>query len=385
MVAEKKDIVMKLVIISDTPMIRGNDDRLVIFEPTLREIEALSSLFNQVVWYGYVGDDQQKGASRAPRNDIIELRQLPTIKGGKNGLQKLRVLMVVPVLTWMIARAMFRGDVIHTRGPSVPGAICIMLSWLFRGKVYWHKYAGDWSQESPPFMYAFQRWLLKRANHCNVTVNGEWPGQPPHVHAFENPCFTDEELERANQIASSRRFDGLLTLCFAGRLTDVKGGTQLLEAVRILQDTQPRSFNLVVAGGGPLLDSLKQKARDLGLSVHFTGPVQREDLNTIYESSHILILPTRTEGLPKVVAEGAAYGCIPVVTNVSAVGQYVIHGENGFLLESNTTECIVKGLNELLLHPDLKGISRRATRLSPAFTYEKFKAKLATVLGIMAK
>lgn len=376
---------MKLVVISDTPMVRSDDGRLVVFEPTLREIEALSSLFDHIIWYGYVGDDQQKGASRRPATDIIELCRFPTLKGGKNVLQKLRILIIVPVLTWVIARAMFRGDVIHTRGPSVPAAICIMLSWFFRGKVFWHKYAGDWSQESPPFMYAFQRWMLKRAKHCNVTVNGEWPGQPPHVHAFENPCFTDDELERATRIALSKRFDGPLILCFAGRLTDVKGGTQLLEAVRILQDTESRVFNLVVAGGGPLLDSLKQKARDLGLNVHFTGPVQRKHLNAIYESSHVLILPTRTEGLPKVVAEGAAFGCIPVVTNVSAVGQYVIHGKNGFLLESNTTDSIAKGLSELLHHPNLKAISEQATKLSPAFTYEKFKAKLAGVLGISVK
>ncbi len=378
---------MNLLIISDTSMLQATDGSgLVVFEPTLREIESVSDLFGQVVWYGYVGEDQKLGSSRAPRRENIQLRLLPTLKGGKSALLKIRILIVLPFLAWAIFRAMVRGDVIHTRGPSVPAAICIILSSLlglfFRGKIFWHKYAGNWIEKSPPLMYAFQRWMLKRVRNCHVTVNGTWEEKNSCIHSFENPCFTERELDNANRIAAKKEFHGVLTICFVGHLTEAKGVEELLEAVRILSHTSAPLFKLIVCGDGPLIDILKRKAEHVGTKVQFTGYLKREELNGIYESSHILVLPSRTEGFPKVVAECAAYGCIPVVTDVSAVAQYVSHGRNGFLLDDNKMESILKVLRDVLMHSNLKAISEEAVRMSRMFTYEKFKTKVANMLNI---
>jgi glycosyltransferase involved in cell wall biosynthesis len=385
-VAKEKEDGMNLVVISDTPMVpAGDGGHTAVFEPTLREIEFVCDLFDRVVWYGYDASLRQLGSSRRPKMDSIELRLFPTVRGGSSFWLKLRVLFVLPILTWMVVRAMLRADIVHTRGPSVPAAICVVLSWLFRRKIFWHKYAGNWMEPSPPFMYGFQRWMLKQTRHCHVTVNGMWPGQPQHIHAFENPCFTAAEMEHANRTAAAKRFDGILTLCFVGHLVEAKGILELFEAIRMLRSMNVPPFRLIVSGDGPLLDVLRRQAQGIGVEVLFTGYLKREELNAIYESSHVLVLPSRSEGFPKVVAECAAFGCIPVVTDVSAIGQYVLHGRNGFLLESNSPESIAKVLRGLLLRPDLKAISIEAMKMSQDFTYERFMEKVAIMLGIPLK
>ena len=50
---------------------------------------------------------------------------------------------------------------------------------------------------------------------------------------------------------------------------------------------------------------------------------------------------TASEGFPKVIAEAMNFGCIPVVSMVSSIGQYVKHLETGFCLkEVNNIEII---------------------------------------------
>ena len=374
---------LKLTVISDTAITRvPGRDRLSVFEPPLREMEAISELFEETIWYGYLAQAGRVGSSREPASDSIVLRLFPTIRGGKTVVAKLRIVLVLPVLTWMVFNAVRKSDVIHTRGPSVPAAICIALSWLFRKKLFWHKYAGNWVEPTPPFMYSWQRWMLKRANHGYVTINGKWPSQLMHIFPFENPCFTRHELEYANRRATTKRFNGVMTLCFVGYLTEAKGVIQLLDAVRLLRDEHGLVFKLIISGDGPLMERLRTISEDFGIDVRFTGYLKRHELNAIYESSHALVLPSRTEGFPKVVAEGAAFGCIPVVTNVSAIGQYLVHGRNGFLLESNSPGDITRALKDLSSHANLKAISEQAVKISHIFTYENFRVRVAKMLGI---
>ena len=49
------------------------------------------------------------------------------------------------------------------------------------------------------------------------------------------------------------------------------------------------------------------------------GFSEKELLKKNYLKSHFLILPSKSEGWPKAVAEAMFFGCIPVATTVSCV------------------------------------------------------------------
>ena len=64
------------------------------------------------------------------------------------------------------------------------------------------------------------------------------------------------------------------------------------------------------------------------------GLLNRKDIFKIYSQSHILILLSKTEGFPKVVAEAAVFGCVPVVSNFNGISEIIEHGNNGFIMNS---------------------------------------------------
>ena len=85
-------------------------------------------------------------------------------------------------------------------------------------------------------------------------------------------------------------------------------------------------FNIVGGSGSEADKNYNDfQAQSLDIKTNFLGWLNREELNHINSKSHILILPTFSEGFPKVVAEAACFGCIPIVTNIAPINQYIVH------------------------------------------------------------
>lgn len=371
---------MRLLIVSDTFLYKTSLDELEVFEPTLREIESVSGLFTEILWLGYLQQHANPGHARAPIIPSIRLKSLPVVQGGKTLSSKWRILPQLPRLVWIIAKHIRNYDVIHSRGPSVPAFVCVVLSCLLRKKIYWHKYAGNWMEPVPPFMFGVQKKLLTRAVHTKVTINGKWPGQPAHIVSLENPCFTEEERKISVGYAKSKPFNKPLVLCFTGLMAESKGVIELMKAFRLMDTLSDRVRKIIMAGDGPALNETKVLAAELNVPVEFTGYINRNQLNEVYKQSHVLLLPSRSEGFPKVVAEAASFGCIPVVTDVSSIGQYVVHAESGFLLKDNQASTIANMLEELFIHTDLKRVSEGAVSMSEKFTYERFRLQIANTV-----
>lgn len=364
---------MRLVIVSATPMYGGySREPAEVYEPTLREIESICDLFEEVTWLGYF-KGSNPGNARRPSTTNIRLVSLPLAEGGNTFLRKLRIVPLLPALVFRVFLAVRRYDVIHTRGPSVPAFVCILLSFFLRKKIFWHKYAGNWMEPQPPFMYKVQKWLLLLATHTRVTINGTWPDQPAHVVSLENPSFTAEEREQAIRTSGQKKFKIPLTLCFAGLIDSSKGAQAFIRALDHLEQPERYIEKLILVGSGPGMEEVRKLAQNISVPVEFTGYIRRERLNEIYKKCHALLLPSRTEGFPKVVAEAAAFGCISVVTDVSSVSQYVQDGSNGYLLNDARPETIARVLVKLLHSTDLAKLSEAAKSMSSLFTYERFR------------
>ncbi|MBX2944881.1 MAG: glycosyltransferase family 4 protein [Cyclobacteriaceae bacterium] len=368
---------MKLVIVSATPMYGIKEgEPLEVYEPTLREIEHISNLFEEVLWLGYY-KGINPGNARRPGVSNVRLGAISRAEGGGNFFKKLKIIPQLPLLVFQVFRAIQQNDVIHSRGPSVPAFVCIVLSFLYREKKFWHKYAGNWMEPHPPIMYKVQKRLLIRAVHANVTINGHWPSQPKQVISLENPCFTEGERGKAMDVSKGKGFDKKLILCFAGLIDSSKGVPALLSSFQYLDQPYQYIEKLILAGDGPDMAEVKKLAKSVSVPVEFTGYIQRQSLNEIYRQSHVLLLPSRTEGFPKVVAEAASFGCIPIVTDVSSIGQYVEDGVNGFLLKDGQPTTIAKVIERLTQTKNLPELSQQAKIMSGLFTYERFHSAIA--------
>ena len=359
-----------LLIISDTPMWYNDEGRVAVFEPTLREIEEIAVLFDEVIWLGFNRKNYKFGNGRT--SSVASIRFKPLIPtGGHRWISKIKNLILLPYYVWMVIKYLVKSKYVHTRGPSIPAFITTLLSFVFRKKKYWNKYAGNWSADKAPLFYRIQKRLLLKATFSKVTINGRWDDQLPHIVSFENPCFTEHELLEARQIALHKKFEPPYTICFVGRLESAKGVGNMLEALGSIEQNKKVAV-LILAGAGELRKEYEKVVEDFAISTLFTGALNRDRLNEVYSKSHFLLLPSQSEGFPKVVSEAVAYGCIPVITNISALDQYVKNGVNGFFLEDNKPRTIQVVLDSVLERNDLQRISSKACEMADAFTYQKF-------------
>ncbi|MBL0169348.1 MAG: glycosyltransferase family 4 protein [Gemmatimonadaceae bacterium] len=113
-----------------------------------------------------------------------------------------------------------------------------------------------------------------------------------------------------------------------GRLSSEKGVDVLLQACHVLrQERQP--FVLDVVGDGPERGMLEAMSVQLGLADVVTFCGHLSDVESVYARSDLIVIPSRSEGLPNVLLESirrdvpvvaTAVGAIPEVLTGSAAG-----------------------------------------------------------------
>lgn len=360
----------KLLIISDTAVYKDTQGRLLAFEPVAREIEHFYHLFDSIIWiaaqYPYQQDIRNiKEIKNIPINYVL----FPAV-GGPGLFQKFKIIFTYLRLSVLIFNQIRRNDVIHSRGPSHPAIISAFYSMFFKHKIFWHKYAGNWARTEDPYSYRIQKWLVKKATNSKVTINGKWHNQPAHFLSFENPCITEEELHEGKKAIERKKFDGKLDFVFVGNLVDTKGASRILEAFAELKN-EPKIGKLHLIGDGPKRKEYMNFAKANQLNVVFHGFLPKPDVNRILSTVHVLLLPSDSEGFPKVVAEGANFGCIPIVSDISCLSQYINNNINGFLMPSLDTNGLRKSISILISHDSksLKKISGTVGILRNKFTY----------------
>lgn len=360
--------------VTDTAMVRKNG-RVYAFGPVVRELDVFHELFRSIEWIGFDRPDLHDDPVLLPVPDYVQCFLLKR-SGGHSILSKLGVLFQTPAMAWRILKSLKGNQVIHTRAPSSPAFIAAFLSILFWKKIWWHKYAGNWGEVNPPFFYGLQRQWLTKAAWSKVTINGRWPGQPAHCLSFENPCLDEEERRKGSQSLRQKDYTGVLNICFAGHLSAAKGADILLEALMRYKGQRINALHLM--GDGPLRPYWEEKKTQFSFEVVLHGQVNRAQVGKIMSECHVIMLPSQSEGFPKVIAEGANYGCVPVVSDISSIGQYIRHGENGFLLSPKRLKegKLMEDLGPILNMTDLKPLALAAHDMASAFTFEYYLDKI---------
>lgn len=369
---------MKLAIISHTNHFLNASGGIVGFGPTVREINHLLEIFDEVYHLAPLHRTRPAPLNAIPYTSK-KIAFVPLKPAGGDKLSdKLQILKTAPENIKIIKKTLEKVDIFQFRVPTGMGVYLLPYVSFASSTPRWVKYAGNWVQENPPAGYAFQRWWLKNNfQKSKVTVNGKWPGQEPHVLSFENPCITDAELAEAKAVAAAKSFREKLTICMVGRIEEEKGVGRILEALRRL----PKDFPLhkiYFVGDGPGRAGFEKQAATTGFDCVFTGTMNRDNLNRIYTESHIFCLPsTASEGFPKVIAEAAAFGCVPLVSSISSIGQYIQDGINGAVLKSTDAAGLIEKLQKLEQdREELSRLSVNVVSLADKFTYSHYNNRI---------
>jgi glycosyltransferase involved in cell wall biosynthesis len=111
------------------------------------------------------------------------------------------------------------------------------------------------------------------------------------------------------------------------RLTSIKRPERFVEVARRLAGEHPETLFAVV-GEGELLPLLRRQA---GPNVRFLG--WRADVETVYAASDLAVLTSDNEGMPVSLIEAALCGVPAVSTRVGSVGEVVLDGRSGWLVD----------------------------------------------------
>lgn len=278
-------------------------------------------------------------------------------------------------------------DVVHVRCPAnISLMAVVMLTFIRHPSVRWVKYAGNWMPSGREALsYRFQRWWLRKGYHRGfVTINGQWPAQPDHVHSLLNPCFTDLEFDQAKEIGLKKSLEKPVRMIYAGRLEAAKGVGRALRIVSELNKQRiPATLDLV--GDGPERGSFEMELASLGVShlVRFHGWQPREKLNALYAQSHFFLMPcTSSEGWPKVLSESMAYGVVPLAGNLSSIPQYLGAFQTGKALPATDIQAYARAILEYCSTPNIwDAESKHAVRAASQFTYNDYLQAVGRLIG----
>jgi glycosyltransferase involved in cell wall biosynthesis len=315
-----------LLVISHTEHYYDRNGVLVGWGATVSELNYLAKNFERVIHLGCLYKCDAPSSALPYTEDNILFVPIPPVGGG--GIwNKVKILLYAPLILLTLIQCLRKCDFFQFRAPTSIGLYIIPFLTFFSKKHGWFKYAGNWAHESPPLSYRIQRWWLAHVQKRYVTINGSWPNQPKHCITFENPCLHLFERQIGLDTMAKKSYKGELIGCFVGRLERAKGVGYLLNALKLCQG---KISELHLVGDSPEREMYERIALEVNTKVYFHGFLPRNDVFEIYKKAHLFFLPSEGEGFPKVVAEAANFGCVPIVSNVSSIPQY-IKEENGYV------------------------------------------------------
>jgi glycosyltransferase involved in cell wall biosynthesis len=141
---------------------------------------------------------------------------------------------------------------------------------------------------------------------------------------------------------------GVWLIGTVGRVAPEKNHALLLRAAAPLLGPQ---HHLVVAGDGPLMDSLKALVAELqiGAFVHLLGA--RGDVPDVLNALDVFVMSSSTEGLPLVVLEAMATGLPVISTRVGGIPDVLDEGQTGFLVPSEDEAALRDRIAQLHADP----------------------------------
>lgn len=200
-----------------------------------------------------------------------------------------------------------------------------------------------------PVANSLARWSLSRADR--VRVIGDYTLSLVKEAGYRGP------IDRYLTFSDFRVFTDTHpqslpadpVVAFVGVFERYKAIDVLIPAwARVVQDVP--NAHLLVVGDGPLKRQVEQliKDNDIGRNVTLMGVVDAEALRDIYDRSCCLVLPSRSEGMGRVILEALARGRPTVGSRVGGIPELIEHGVTGVLVNPEDEIGLAAALTDLL-------------------------------------
>lgn len=177
-------------------------------------------------------------------------------------------------------------------------------------------------------------------------------------------CGINNEEYKFRQKASLGRVPVIGTL---GRLVEKKGVDVLVLALSQL-NKKGISFQLEIAGDGPLTENLKNLVKNENLEgkVIFKGSLSHDKVYDWLKNLDVFVLACKKDsngdqdGIPVVLMEAMAVGVPVISTEISGIPELISDGKSGFLAKPNDVSSLEAKIETLLALKTVESITQEA-------------------------
>ena len=209
--------------------------------------------------------------------------------------------------------------------------------------------------------------LLRAVSNFTREQLARWaPGKP----IFQFPTWTD--IDVFLQAALDKNEGSFQDILYAGVLTPLKGVHHLVNAFACVAKDFPQA-RLVIVGqqeDKTYSAGLKEQARRIGLDGHvqFVGEVAQREVARYMAHTRAVVLPSLSEGLPRVGIEAMACGTRVIGSRVGGIPEMIEDGITGFLVPPGNEAVLADQLRWVLEHPgEACEMGRRARAFAKQF------------------
>ncbi len=317
------------------------------------------------------------------------------------------ILMEFPLLTikilWILLKIRQKVDIIWIPNMRIIGLLSYFIAKSLGLKVFFYV-RGNFTNEVY-YRHKQNRTYNLLIKNINKLENKVITGILNNNLTFTCGPINSVNLSRRNVvqfIASSTKVNDIIKspksianldtiyLLFVGRISKEKGVEYLIKAMSIMKSKDLLNVKLNIVGDGSYKSQLKEMINLMGIKekVAFYGHINdRETLYNIYDKSHILIIPSLSEGTPKIIPEAMSRGLPIVSTNVGGLPRMIDDEINGFIVNPANSFLIARSVDCLVSSPKYYRIMSsnaliRAQKLTSDFQFFQMKTAIRNYLDI---
>ena len=352
----------------------------------LREQRALG-------WETFHLTSPKQGASSGPIEEVDGLRFYRT-RSRSSTLSRLPLAQAVALMQRLETRIEevandIRPDIIHAHSPVLNAIPAIRVARrrgipiVYEIRAFWEDAAVDHgTTRAGSLRYRASRWLESRAmrkvDHVFTICEGLRADILARGIADSKvsviPNAVDVEAFRParppeRQLLRKYGLEGNTVIGFVGSFYAYEGLDLLLDAFPTILRQEPAT-RLLLVGGGPQEENLRQRATALGLDdkVVFAGRVAHSEVSRYYDLVDILAYPRHSIRLTELVTplkplEAMAQGQVFVASDVGGHRELIEHGKTGMLFRAGDAGSLAAAILDLVRQrerwPELKTNGRR--------------------------
>ena len=133
----------------------------------------------------------------------------------------------------------------------------------------------------------------------------------------------------------------------------------LIRAIPIVLKEEPET-KFLIAGDGVEKEALEREVKNLNInsSVKFFGRVPHDEMPNLLSQADIYVSTSLYDGTSVSLLEAMGSGAFPIVTDIPANREWIINGENGFLVPVKDEKMLARRIIEAIRNRELLQRSR---------------------------